>query len=38
MTRPLQAGLLEPHADRIRFSRRGLFISDGIISDLMYVK
>ncbi|MDR0977032.1 MAG: radical SAM family heme chaperone HemW, partial [Prevotellaceae bacterium] len=23
MTRPLQAGLLEPHADRIRFSRRG---------------
>ena len=30
-----QAGLLENESERIRFTRKGLFISDGIMSELM---
>jgi oxygen-independent coproporphyrinogen-3 oxidase len=37
MERYLQTGLLEQSGDRIRLSRRGVFVSDGIISDLMHV-
>jgi oxygen-independent coproporphyrinogen-3 oxidase len=33
----LQAGLLEQHGDRISFTRRGVFVSDGIISDILYM-
>ncbi|MCD8292690.1 MAG: radical SAM family heme chaperone HemW [Prevotellaceae bacterium] len=31
-------GLMERDGDRLRLTRQGLFISDGILSDLMYVQ
>lgn len=33
----LTAGKLQQENDRVRLTRQGLFVSDGIISDLMYV-
>lgn len=34
----LQGGQLEVQADRLRLTREGIFVSDGIISDLMYIE
>jgi len=35
--RALSAGLLLTNGDRIRLSRKGLFVSDDVMSDLIYV-
>lgn len=33
----LQSHKLEMQADRLRLTREGIFVSDGIISDLMFI-
>lgn len=34
----LNSGKLEMHNDRLRLTRKGIFVSDGIMSDLMFVE
>ena len=34
----LKKGLLEFNGDNIKLSHQGIFISDGIMSDLMYIQ
>ena len=34
---PIDSGLLLKNGDRLRFSKAGIFISDGIMSDLLWV-
>jgi len=34
----LKEGLLEYNGDKIKLSQQGIFISDGIMSDLMYIQ
>lgn len=34
----LQSHKLEMQADRLHLTREGIFVSDGIISDLMFIE
>ena len=34
----LKSGKLEQQDNRLRLTRKGIFVSDGIISDLMFVE
>lgn len=34
----LNSGKLGMHNDRLRLTRKGIFVSDGIMSDLMFVE
>jgi hypothetical protein len=34
----LDSGKLEIHGNRLRLTREGIFVSDGIMSDLLFIE